>query len=187
MGFDYGKAATTSASSGRKPFIEPGIEAEFLISHAKLIEGGFKGTSYVFEFRVLDAKAIDATATAPVKGAERAYVVDLDGQYGLPNLMAVAEALEGGTMPGLSDDQKKALLTEGKSMDQIAEADKTAKGNALKTLLSEAVGMRVRATTSGVKTRENKPFTAITWHHVPGQTIETVRETRAKMANGQAV
>jgi hypothetical protein len=182
---DYAKAAGTAASTGRKPYLEPGIEADLIISTAKLIEGGHKGNNYVFEFRVLTAKAIADGVTPPPTGAERAYVVDLDNaQYGFGNLMALAEGLEGGKMPGLSEDQKKAMIAEGKSTDQVGEADRQAKGNALKALLGEAVGMKIRVTTSGVVTREKKPFTALTWHHIAGQTLDGVREARAKLQNG---
>lgn len=183
---DYAKAAGTAASSGRKPYLEPGIEAELIIAKAQLIEGGFKGNNYVFEFRVVSGKGIAAGANVPPVGAERAYVVDLDNQqYGLANLMAIAEGLEGGKMPGLSEDQKKAMLAENKSADQISEADKQAKGASLKALLQEAVGMKIRVTTAGVTTNQNKPFTALTWHHVPGQTLEGVRAARAKLQAGE--
>lgn len=183
---DYAKAAGTNASTGRKPYLEPGIEAELIIAKAQLIEGGFKGNNYVFEFRVIDAKAIAEGAKVPPKGAERAYVVDLDNvQYGFANLMAIAEGLEGGKMPGLSEEQKKAMLSSNKSTDEVGEADKAQKGASLKALLGEACGMKIRVTTSGVTTRENKPFTALTWHHVAGQTLEGVREARAKLNAGE--
>lgn len=183
---DYAKAASTAPSTGRKPYLEPGIEATVIVTKAELKEGGFKGNNYVFELKVVESKAIAAGVTPPPTGAERAYIVDLDNaQYGFSNLMSVAEAMEGGPMSGLSEDQKKALLASGKSTTEVAQADKEAKGNALKTLLSEAVGMKLRLSTAGVTTKENKPFTAITWGHVPGQTLETVRDTRAKLAAGQ--
>lgn len=185
---DYAKAASTAGSSGRKPYLEPGIEATMIVTVAKLIEGGHKGNNYVFEFKVLDAKAIANGVTPPPKGAERAYVVDLDNaQYGFPNLMSVAEALEGGKMPGLSEDQKKALITAGKSTDDVATADRQAKGEALKTLLGEAVGMQIRVSTAGVTTTKNTPFTALTWGHVAGQTLESVHAMRKKLADGAEI
>lgn len=182
---DYAKAASTSPSAGRKPYLEPGIEALMVITQAKLIEGGHKGNSYVFEFKILDAKALVPGLVPPVPGAERAYIVDLDNpQYGFANLMGVAEAIEGGKMPGLSEDQMKQMITSGKSTTEVAEADKAAKGDALKTLLSEAVGTQIRVSTTGIKTQAGKDFTANTWSHVPGQTLEGVRAMREKLRAG---
>lgn len=184
MGFSFRQAAMTKGGTGRKPFIEPGIDAELVVTKAQLIEGGYKGNSFVFEFRVLSAKGIAPGVTPPVVGSERAYVIDLDNKdYGLPNLMSVCEALEGGHMPGLSDEQKAELEKSGQSKQSIQETHEAKQEASLRQLIAEAVGATVRVTTNGVMTKKNEPFTAITWYHI-NQTIEQVRERRAQMAAG---
>lgn len=182
MGFSFRDAAKTKGGgNGRKPFIEAGIEAELMCSLAKLIEKGFKGTSYVFEFKVMSAKAIENGVTAPPPGAERVYIVNLDDpKYGLANLMSVAEAMNGGDgMPGLSDAQVKEMKDAGKTDKAIEDADLDKKEAALSQLLGEAQGVLIRVSTRGVKTAKGEDFTAIDWKPVAGQTIESVRANRA--------
>lgn len=182
MAFSYRDAAKTKGGTGRKPFIEPGIEAEMMVILAKLIEGGYKGNSFVFEFKVVNSRAIAAGAEAPPPGAERAYIVNLDDKdYGLKNLMSVAEALNGGPMPGLSDEDAKAMKAAGKSDQAIADLHLDKQEAALRSLLSEAQGIMVKVVTTAVTTKKNTEFTATDWRHVPGQTAETVRANRARI------
>ena len=54
---------------------------------------------------------------------------------------------------------------------------------ALRQLLAEAVGCRIRVASNAVKTGAGEDFTALSWHHVP-QTIEEVRARRAALASG---
>ncbi len=179
--FDFKKAAKAKPSFGRKPYLEPGIEAGLMITKAEYKEG-FKGKNYVFEFKVLDGKPIATGAVAPLVGSERAYICDMASEYGEPNLMSIVQALEGGALTGLSEEAKKALVAAGKSMDQIREADEDAQGLSMKQILTEAVGAQLRVSTNGVMTGKGQPFTALSWGHVPGQTIESIRAERVKLS-----
>lgn len=180
MGFNYKEAGKAKASFGKKPFFEGGIDVGLMITKAEYKEG-HKGKNYIFEFKIEDGKSIATGVPAPLTGSERAYICDMDSQYGYPNLMALTEGLEGGKLPGLTEEQKKELVASGKSLDQITEADDDARGATMKLILDNAVGARVRLTTNAITTAAGKPFTSVAWSHVPGQTFVTIAAEASKL------
>jgi hypothetical protein len=191
MGFDFGAAAVTKPGTNRKPYFEPDIEATCVVQMAKLIEGGgANGTSnsYVFEFRVVSAKPTVQGAITPSLNDERAYVVNLNSEYAAKNLNSLAIALAGREMPGLSEEQKKALVVEGATIEQVMAKDRAAKGSALQAFLNESEGLLVKVRTKGILTKgKGNPFTVMDWTHVPGQSLETVSANRKKLASGASL
>ena len=188
MGFIDYKAASKAKEkfANKKPYLEPGIDFELAVQLAKAING-HKGKSFVFEFKVLGAKAMAAGVVLPPVGAERAYVIKFTGapdDPGMGKLNTICQAFEGGPMPGLSQEQLAALEAAGKSTTEIEEANGEAQGNSMEALLANVEGFKIRATTNGTTTSKGNPFTVINWHYVPGQTLEEAKARALKMKNG---
>lgn len=192
MGFDYDAAAETKASTGRKPYLEPNVDFKLLITKAEFSKG-YTGNKYLIEARVLEATATEDGAKVPPIGAERFHSIDLDNEdYGMANLMAFAEGLNGGPLVATEKSTKGQKLRKllGERAIGEEEAKKTSKP-VCSELKAMAIGMVVgNRTNLGPDTdkdgKPKKPFTYMNWYAIK-QTMEEVEQRRAAAASGAEV
>lgn len=193
MGFNYDEAAEAKASTGRKPYLEANVDFKGLLITKAEFSSGYTGNKYLIEGRVLSAEAAEAGASVPPVGAERFHSIDLDNEeYGMANLMAFVEGLNGGPLvprEGATKGQQMRFLLgeEEVTEEQAKKTGKSAQGKREAFAVGMFIGNRTNAGPDVDKDgKPKKPFTYMNWYPVPDQNRKDVEHRKALLKAGKA-
>lgn len=191
---DYEAAANTAPSTSNDPFLEPDQDCKLLILDSKNFVGK-KGNKYIIRAKVLEVTPT-GTVASPVVGAVRVVMISLDPpkdptlpDYGMQNLIAYAEGLNGGPIKGETAAEKGAKLKRmlGVRAIDAAEAQRYRLPGPVAFEEAMAIGMVVGNRTVGAMVgKPQHPFTYHNWYSIK-QTGDEVMARKAALKAGQPI